>query len=494
MSVSGKCLTEELEQAGALPGDADWLLSTPLACRLYHEVAHDIPLLDYHNHLSARDLADDRRFENLTELWLDVDPYKHRAMRMLGVPEEQITGQADAYTRFRRWAQMLPSLIGNALHAWSALELMRGFDIDQPLDAGSAEAIWQQANAMLASEACSAASLLEVTGTRVVCTSNRVTEDLSDHARFNAGPRHQGMHVVPSLRADDLLPGEDASTADHWEPLERSAGMPIRTLSDFLDSVHGWLDTFHEAGARIADLALVRVPVAAGLVDSPGSLDQLFVRWRGGQTLDESQTDALRRGLLVELCRGYQRRGWSVLWHIGACRRTSSRLRSLAGPAGGYAAMSPPCDTAGLAALLDHLECADALPRSVLFNLNPSDNAAFATLTGSFARDGEPGYVSWGPAWWFNDHARGITDHLQNTADYSTLAIFPGMVTDSRSLLSMYRHEHFRRVLCGWLGDQAQRGLVPHEFDLLAALLRRMLHDNPARLLGLDPAERQHHL
>ncbi len=473
------------------PGNPDWLLASPLAVRLFHDHAAGLPLLDYHNHLSAADLDADRRFANLTELWIRHDPYKHRAMRMLGVPESEITGAGDDRRLFDLWAAAVPQLLGNPLHHWTALELQRALGISDPLNAASASDIWDRAQSALRDASRSARGLLNGTKTQTVCTSNLLLEDLSHHLSLrglsNPGAggtggagEATGLGVLPSLRADDIFT-VGTEVGRRWcDELSASTEIAIRDFDAFGAAVEQRLDVFERAGACIADHALDAVSFTEVTLNETRTH---FDRWLRGslETIDQTR---LHTGLMVMCGQSYVRRGWSMLLHIGAQRQTSSRLRRLAGPAGGYAALGTPTRIDALAGLLDLLERRDALPRTVLFNLNPADNAAFATLTGSFARDGQPGHLTWGPAWWFNDHLHGITNHLDLTANYSLLSVFPGMTTDSRSLLSMHRHEYFRRILCDWLARQVAGGLMPDDEPALAQLLRQMLYDNPLRLLN----------
>jgi glucuronate isomerase len=407
---------------------ADFMLGGRTARRLFHDVAAALPIIDYHCHLDAAALASDRRFNDLTELWIATDPYKHRAMRILGIRESLITGAASAREKYDAWTAAVPRLVGNPLYHWTALELKRYFGIDEPLCPESADRIWEHAGERLRSAEFSARSLLARMNVACVCTSDTIADDLSPHAQL-AG---WGVKVVPSLRIDGLAPAKlDASR----------------------------LDLFHRAGCRLADHAL-------DVVD-----------------YDPASDDA---GRFRELARFYTQRGWVLQLHLGAQRRTSSRLRGLVGPAGGYATIGSACNIPALCALLDDLEQVAALPRTILYPLNPSDYPALATLTGSFAQDGVAGKIQLGPAWWYNDHDLGIRAHLDALSRYGVLSTFIGFTTDSRSLLSMVRHEYFRRVLCDWIGAQVDAGLLPDDATLLDGLVRGICHDNAAHMLSLN--------
>lgn len=401
----------------------DFLLTTATARRLYHELAAGLPIIDYHNHLDARDLADDRRFDNIAQLWIATDPYKHRAMRIAGVPERFVTGAATDREKFDAWAATVPQTLGNPLFHWTALELKRYFDISELLSPESADRVWSACNEHLREAGHTARGLIARANVECLCTSDRPADDLQAHARL--ADSGFATRVLPSLRMDD-----DATCG--------------------LSAIVERLDVFQRMGCRLADHALVQ-------------FDADVLRFLG---------------------REYGRRGWIMQLHIGAERQTSSRLRRLAGPAGGFATIGPGCDIPGLCRFLDDLEKEGCLPRTILYPLNPADFAALATLTGSFAEDGVRGKIQLGPAWWYNDHALGIRQHLDALASYGLLATFIGMTTDSRSLLSMSRHEYFRRVLCDWLGDQVHAGVLPDDDRLLGPLVRAVSYDNARLVIG----------
>ncbi len=363
-------------------------------------------------------LAANEPFENITQLWLATDPYKHRAMRIAGLPERLITGSATDREKFAAWAAVYPQTLGGPLFHWCALELKRFFDLDLPLSSATADTIWNTCNDRLAQPDCRPHALLQRAGVALVCTSNTADDDLTAHESLSStGTRPQ---IVPTLRD------------------------PVRVESDRFDA-------FARLGCRVADHA---VATAADL------------------------------DVVLPLAREYARRGWTLQLHLGAQRDTSSRLRRLAGPAGGYATIGNSIDVPALCRFLDTLETDASLPTTILFPLNPSDYPALATLTGSFAGEGAPGKLQLGPAWWFNDHEWGIRQHLETLAHYGLLTTFVGMTTDSRSILSMVRHEYFRRLLCDWIGGRVANGRFPEDDSLLVSLVRRLCHDNAARMFS----------
>lgn len=412
----------------------EFLLKTATARRLYHEFAEGLPIIDYHNHLDARDLAEDRVFENFTQLWIASDPYKHRAMRIAGVPERLITGDASNREKFDAWAAAVPQTLGNPLFHWTALELKRYFGINKMLSPETAGRVWDQCNEKLRSAEFSARQLIARAKVECLCTSDRLSDDLAAHARL--AQSDFATRVLPSLRVDELPADARAFQAERQDFFHEVGATLV-----------GRVDFFERMGCRFADHALV-------------DFDADMLRFLGSE---------------------YGRRGWILQLHMGAQRQTSTRLRQLAGPAGGYATIGPACDIPGLCRFLDDLERQGRLPRTILYPLNPADYAALATLTGSFTEDGVRGKIQLGPAWWYNDHALGIRQHLDVLANYGLLSTFIGMTTDSRSLLSMARHEYFRRVLCDWLGDQVEAGTMPGDGNLPGQLVRAIAYENARR-------------
>jgi len=432
----------------------NFLLPDSAAVRLYEKV-RDLPVIDWHNHLSVKDLVEDRHYSDLTELWLASDPYKHRAMRICGVPERFVTGDASSFEKFRAWSGVLPRLAGNPLYHWSMLELRRVFGIEEALTPASAERIWRIAGEKLRDPEFSARGLLKKFHVEYAAPCAVAGEDLSG---FGEVPG-----VVPSLRGDDLY-GMSSALFGEAETLDE-----LRVL--LKDEVL----RFHAAGCRFSDLGL---DGGFRYLPDDGGNGRRFGEFRRG-TLDESERVFLASEILRILGGCFAELGWTMQLHIGALRQTSSRLRAAAGPAGGYAGIGNSCDIRSLTGLLDDLERSEAgLPRVILYTLNPADHAMFAVLSGSFPGDGERGKVTLGPAWWYCDHILGMRDCFENAAAYGVLSVFPGMTTDSRSLLSFVRHEYFRRVFCAWLAEKAARGEMPDDFDLLEELTEDVSYRN----------------
>ena len=444
------------------------LVKSPLASELF-ALIKDLPVIDWHNHLSVADIAANKSFANIAELWVKSDPYKHRAMRICGVPEKYITGDASDYEKFQVWAGTLPRLVGNPLYHWSELELKRIFGIDEQLNEKTAQAIWEKANECLKQPKCTACGLLDSFNVEYAAPCVQLCEDLTPFASIRQG-------IVPSLRGDDIV----ACNADFIKKLQSTTGIEIKDWDSFSKAISMRIDALHNANCRFSDHALDE---GFTYVASDGKEQQRFVQLlEGKQPIAEAS--ALASAILRLLAAEYARHGWTMQLHIGARRQTSTRLRTLAGPAGGYAGIGHTCDIRSITSMLDDFEKASAgLPRIILYTLNPADNAALTVLTGSYSQDGIVAKVQAGPAWWFCDHLFGMRQCFENYAAYGVLSTFVGMTTDSRSLLSFVRHEYFRRVFCAWLAEKADKGEVPDDFDALASIATAVSYGNAKSII-----------
>ena len=437
------------------------LLKSPLAVRLYERCAKELPIIDYHNHLSIQDIVSDRSFSNLTQLWIAVDPYKHRAMRILGVPEHFITGQASDYEKFEKWYGCLPRLAGNPLYDWSVMEFETLFAMTLAPFRKPAQEVWQEANEKL--QALTASAILEKFHIEYCAPCATICDDLAPFAALKG--------VYPSLRGDDMA----APTAEFAERLSAAAGMDVRDLSDYEAAMERRIGLFRESGCRFADHAL---DAGFDYLPDDGLNEARFQRMLARETLSAGDKLALTSRLLRTAGRLYARHGLAMQLHIGAKRTTSSRLRSIAGPAGGYAAIGSGVNVAALTAFLDDVEKGGRLPKTILFTLNPADNAIMANLSGSYSCDSVESVVCQGPAWWWCDHAQGMREMLEHLSVYSVLSTFIGMTTDSRSLLSFVRHDYFRRILCQWIAEKVDADVLPDHMDILSDLIRRMCYEN----------------
>lgn len=416
-----------------------YLLTSSSAMRLY-EVARALPIIDFHNHLCVADLAADRKYADLCELWLTPDPYKHRLMRISGIEEHYITGDAEPFEKFERFCAIFPSLVGTPVYDWARMELSEVFGIDLLPTRETARRIYDEANERLSSSEYSTRALLSRFHIEYQSPVATLTDDLS---------LFDGVSVCPSLRADDLL----SPTSDLYARLSSRTGIDVRDEDSYLCAISRLLDRFDACGCRFADHAL----------------DAHFFA---------DDTDGTHTRLLSRLGTEYAKRGWTLLLHMNAQRKTSTRLAALAGPAGGYAAAGECLPIPPLTALLDRMESGGGLPDTVLFTLNTGDIAPLAILQGSYSEDGVASKVQLGPAWWWCDHALGIEQTLTAIASFGVLSRFIGMTTDSRSILSFVRHDYFRRILCSYLARENERLGWGQSDGMLGETVRAICYQN----------------
>lgn len=463
--------------ATAFLGD-DFLLTGETARTLYHGVAAGAPIVDAHTHLAAADIADDHRYDTLTDLWLDDDHYKWRAMRCAGVDEDLVTGDAEPWDRFAAWASTMPRLVRNPLYVWSHLELRRVFGIDLVLSPSTAREIWDEANRQL--PRWSTRRLLEHFGVEALATTDDPTTDLGGHYRLREGG---GTEVVPTFRPDTahrLLADPDAWCA--WaDRLGESTGTEVVDLGSLLEACARAYRRFRDAGSRASDHGLEALPDRGR---DPSTADAAVRSARQGVAPGPDGREALALEVLGSAAREAADDGGVVQLHLGACRNASPRLFERLGPDAGADVVGDARQMPGLIRFLGELESAGSLPRTVLYNLNPADDSAFAAAAGAFSASGVSSLVQWGPAWWFNDHEAGVRRQLDVLSQVGMLAGFVGMVADSRSLLSFTRHELFRRVLCDVLGRDVEEGRIPADVEWLSGVVLDVCGGNARRYYG----------
>ncbi len=454
-----------------------YLLPGETARNLYAAAA-PLPVVDIHTHLDPKRFAENAPFEDFADLWIAADPYKWRAMRMNGIPESVITGSVAPAERFAAWTATLSMLAGNPLFEWSHLELRNFFGIEAVLTQENADSVRRQVNERLGEEAALPRSLLKLAGVETFMTSDGWLDNLEWHRQCREAKTDPKM--LPSLRADQALEVDSPGFVAWLGKLTDTTGKDTATLRGFWEALEARLDAFAAVGCRLSDHGIDHLFFEPC---SDSEAETLFKKAASGQKLEAGEADALRTDLLVRLAGAYARRGWTMQLHIGAQRKTSSRLASVAGKAGGYACIGSSLDVATLVCLLDAMEERGGLPRTILYPLNPSDYEMLGSLLGSFVEDGVPGKLQLGAAWWFNDHRYGIERHLEAVSAYGLLGRFIGMVTDSRSFLSGVRHEVFRRILCAHLGDLIERGQLPNEPYLILPLLRNVCYNNARQMI-----------
>lgn len=460
--------------------DEDFLLTTETARTLYHTVAEQMPILDYHCHVSPREIAENRVFHNLTQLWLEGDHYKWRLMRANGAQERQVTGDAELFEKFQTWANALERAPGNPLYHWSHLELRRYFGYEGVLNGDTAQEVWELCNQKLQEPGMSARNLIANSGVTLVCTTDDPADSLEWHQQL-AQDSSFPVKVLPAWRPDAAMGLERPEYLDYLQRLGQAAGVEIRTYGDLKKALLSRMAFFDKMGCRASDHALT---VAVCQPASEEELERVFQKRLEGEPLTQEELAAFQTGFLRFVAGEYKRLGWVMQLHYGCRRNNNTRMFHKLGRDTGYDAVLQGTPSLEMAAFLDLLASQDALPRMVLYSLNPNDDEGLNSVIGCF-QDGTPlGRIQQGSAWWFNDHKAGMVKQLTAFANGGLLGNFIGMLTDSRSFLSYPRHEYFRRILCELLGAWVENGEYPADWKALEKMVRGVCYNNAVEFFG----------
>ena len=460
----------------------NFLLHSKFAERLYHGYAAAEPILDYHSHLPAVDIADDRRFADLFEIWLEGDHYKWRAMRANGINEKLITGGASHHAKFLAWAATVPSTLRNPLYHWTHLELKRFFDVDDLLSEHTADSVWSRANALLQAGGLSTHGILRKFNVRIACTTDDPCDDLATHRAVNS--RDLSFRLYPSFRPDKALAVNRPEVFREWlTRLEVASNVAIANLNDLMTALERRHTYFHECGGRLSDHGL---SYCFATPCTQARAQEIFDKARSGVAACPTDHEAYATFLMVFFGHLDARRGWTKQLHLGPLRSANSRKLREIGADAGFDSIGDFPQATALSGYLDLLESENALPRMVIYNNNPADNYVFATAAGNFQDESVPGKIQFGSGWWFLDQKEGIEGQLNALSNAGLLSRFVGMVTDSRSFMSFTRHEYFRRVLCNLLGRDMEAGELPNDEKLIGAMVRRICFQNARDYLGLE--------
>ncbi|MBQ9121563.1 MAG: glucuronate isomerase [Clostridia bacterium] len=461
--------------------DEEFLLSNDVASLLYHNYAEKLPIIDYHCHINPEDIAKDRRFNNITELWLSGDHYKWRAMRSAGVPEEKITGNASDYEKFRAYATVMPRLIGNPLYHWTHLELKRYFDCDLALSAATCDEIWELTAKKLAEPQMSARNLIKNSGVEVLCTTDDPADSLCHHKAL-AEDASFPVRVLPAFRPDKAFAIDRPGIKAYLAKLGEACGYEITDLKTLKQAFADRIEYFDSLDCRTSDHAI------DGFVFNRNTnwyrANEALVKAiaSDGNDVSEEEVHIFRAEMLAFLGEEYKKRGWVMQIHYGAFRNANEKMFDALGPDTGWDGIGDKISITDIAKLLNFMEKKDALPRTVIYSLNPTDNAAIGALLGCFqtSGDGMP-KVMQGSAWWFNDTLHGMREQMTSLASLSVFGSFLGMLTDSRSLTSYPRHEYFRRILCDLIGRMVEEGLHPANMETLSEIVMDICYNNTKR-------------
>lgn len=457
--------------------DQDFLLMTETARELYHSHAASQPIIDYHCHLSPKEIAENRRFRNLHEIWLEGDHYKWRALRSNGVDERLITGDASPEEKYRAWAATMPYCLRNPLYVWSHLELRRYFDIDCLLDENTADEVWERANATLESGALDAHAILKKMNVETVCT----TDDPADPLTWHRQIADQGLEtrVYPTFRPDKSFGVDVPEVYNAWcDKLAETSGREINSAHSLVEALDARHSEFHALGARLSDHGLSQC-FASPCTDAEA--EAIFVKARSGKAATPAEKEQFGTWLMLAFGRMDAQRGWTKQLHLGPLRNNNTRLFKQLGADIGCDSIDDMPQAAKLSWYLDQLDSEGSLPNTILYNLNPSDNHLMATMIGNFQQGPEPGKIQYGSGWWFLDQEDGMRRQLDALSNLGLLSRFVGMLTDSRSFLSYPRHEYFRRILCDILGNDAESGRIPRRMDYLGRMVEDICYGNAKR-------------
>ena len=462
--------------------DEDFLLSTATAQKLYHEYAEVMPILDYHCHLNPQEIYEDRKFENITQVWLGGDHYKWRQMRSNGVEEKYITGNATDREKFQKWAETLEMAIGNPLYHWSHLELKRYFGYDGYLNGETAEEVWNLCNAKLAEDGMSTRNLIKQSNVTLVCTTDDPIDSLEWHKKI-AEDDSFDVQVLPAWRPDKAMNLEKADYVEYLEKLSAVSGIQVKSFHTLIKALKNRMDFFEANGCTVSDHGLEYVMYQPA---SEEVIEQIFAKRLRGEEVSRQEELQFKTAYMTALGKEYHKKNWVMQLHYGVRRDNNQRIFGNLGPDAGIDCINNFAPSSEMAAYLNALAEHDELPKTILYSLNPVDNAAIGTIIGCFQGPETAGKIQQGSAWWFNDHKTGMTEQMTSLASLGLLGNFIGMLTDSRSFLSYTRHEYFRRILCELIGCWIENGEYPADYKTLEKIIKGISYNNAVRYFGFD--------
>lgn len=457
--------------------DKEFLLKTETASTLFHKYAETAPIVDYHCHISPKEIAKNKHYKNITELWLGGDHYKWRLMRSCGVDEHFITGDADDKTKFLKWAECVSRAIGNPLYHWSHLELQRYFNFYKPLTKDTAEEAWETCNKILQQPDMGTRDIIKKSNVTLICTTDDPIDSLEYHDMIKADETFD-IIVLPAWRPDKAMNIEKADYTEYIGKLSEVSGTDIETFDDLINALRIRMDFFEERGCCISDHALEYVMYAPA---DKVEIEKIFTSRMKGLPVTRNDELKFKYAFIQTLSSEYKNRNWAMQLHYGCKRDNNLSFYEKLGPDTGYDCINNYAPSDQLADFFKALEQKDSIPKTIIYSLNPSDNAAIGTILGCFQDSEVEAKIQQGSAWWFNDHISGMREQLSSLAALGNLSGFVGMLTDSRSFLSYARHEYFRRILCNMFGDLVERGEFPEDYEILGDLVKRISYNNAVR-------------
>ena len=460
----------------------DFLLQSDFARRLYHDYAKSLPIIDYHNHLSPRQIAENSKFENITQVWLYGDHYKWRAMRTYGIDEMFITGSASDKEKFFKWAEVVPYTLRNPLYHWTHLELQRYFGVKDLLTPENAEDIYNITSEMLKKPTHTTCGLLEQQNVESLCTTDDPIDDLKYHKII--ADSDEKIMAFPTFRPDKVYAVEDCKTyVDYIEKLEKAVDFSINTYDDLLSALENRIDYFNAHGCRLSDHGLEQLHLFS---NKKYDVSKLFSALKSGKNLSKEEAQFFRAETLFALGKMYHKKGWTQQLHLGPIRNNNKRLLKELGPDTGFDSIGDFSQAVGLSGFLNALDSTDQLAKTIVYNLNPADNEVFATMVGNFNDGNIKGKVQFGAAWWFLDQKDGMEKQLNTLSNQGLLSCFVGMLTDSRSFLSFPRHEYFRRILCNLIATDVVNGELPNDEKWLGKIVSDICYYNAKNYFNFE--------
>ena len=454
--------------------DENFLLESKVAEELYHRHAAKMPIIDYHCHLPPNEIAEDKKFSSITEIWLNGDHYKWRAMRTNGVSEKFCTGDANDYEKFQKWAETVPFTIRNPLYHWTHMELKNPFGVHEVLNGTTAKAVYDKCNEQLQNDAFSVKNLLTHFNVKVICTTDDPVDDLAYHKKI----REDGfaVKILPTFRPDKILnTGDSKAFLGYLQQLSSVSNIEIRNYTTLLEAFKQRHDFFHENGCRLSDHGLEKMIAEEYTAQE---VEATFAKLLQGKAVSAHEALQFQSAVLYDLALYDHEKGWTQQFHLGALRNNNSRKLRMIGPDPGFDSIGDFSQAVPLAKFLDRLDSSDQLPKTILYNLNPRDNEVMATMAGNFNDGSTPGKIQYGSAWWFLDQKDGMEKQMNTLSNLGLLSRFVGMLTDSRSFLSYSRHDYFRRILCNLLGKDVTNGELPEDMDWLGQVVENICYNN----------------
>ena len=459
--------------------DKDFLLSTDMAKTLYHQYAETMPVLDYHCHINPQEIYEDRKFDNITQVWLGGDHYKWRQMRTNGVDEKYVTGDGSDREKFQAWAETMPKLIGNPLYHSSHLELRRYFGYDGYLNGDTAEEVWNLCNAKLQEDSMTVRGLIKQSGVTLICTTDDPVDTLEWHQKIAADDTFD-VQVLPAWRPDKAMNVEKPTFAPYIAQLSQVSGIAVTDLASLKDALKNRMEYFAANGCSVSDHALEYVMYAPA---SDEEVDAILKRGLKGEAISKEDELKYKTAFMLFVARQYAKMNWVMQIHYGCKRDNNAYMFEKLGADTGYDCINNYAPSAQMADFLNELSATNDIPKTILYSLNPNDNASIASIIGCFQGD-VPGKIQQGSAWWFNDHKLGMIEQMSELANLGCLGNFVGMLTDSRSFLSYTRHEYFRRILCELFGSWVENGEYPADMKALESMVRGISYNNAVKYFG----------